>query len=93
MNYLVICIIVFHLIKNVNKTSILHAILRKNKIYLNLLKYYKDINKIYMANTYQIFLISDSTGETLDRIFLVNSDDNSPDLSETLQLFCIEQFL
>ena len=23
-----------------------------------------------MANTYQIFLISDSTGETLDRIFL-----------------------
>ena len=28
------------------------------------------INKLYMNNTYQIYLISDSTGETLDRIFL-----------------------
>ena len=27
-------------------------------------------NKLYMNPTYQIFLISDSTGETLDRIFL-----------------------
>ena len=28
------------------------------------------INNLYMSNTYQIYLISDSTGETLDRIFL-----------------------
>ena len=27
------------------------------------------INILYMSNTYQIYLISDSTGETLDRIF------------------------
>ena len=30
----------------------------------------KIINNLYMSNTYQIYLISDSTGETLDRIFL-----------------------
>ena len=29
----------------------------------------KTINILYMSNTYQIYLISDSTGETLDRIF------------------------
>ncbi len=29
----------------------------------------KTINTLYMSNTYQIYLISDSTGETLDRIF------------------------
>ena len=29
----------------------------------------KTINTLYMSNTFQIYLISDSTGETLDRIF------------------------
>ena len=28
------------------------------------------INKLYMSNSYQIYLVSDSTGETLDRIFI-----------------------
>ena len=28
------------------------------------------INNLFMSNTYEIYLISDSTGETLDRIFL-----------------------
>jgi len=35
-----------------------------------LLKLYKFIKCLFMSNTYQIYLISDSTGETLDRIFL-----------------------
>ena len=35
-----------------------------------MLKLYKFINRLFMSNTYQIYLISDSTGETLDRIFL-----------------------
>ena len=30
----------------------------------------KDINSLLMSNTYEIYLVSDSTGETLDRIFL-----------------------
>ena len=39
--------------------------LLKNQFIINVLLY-----KLYMNNLYQIYLISDSTGETLDRIFL-----------------------
>ena len=28
------------------------------------------INNLFMNNTYEVYLVSDSTGETLDRIFL-----------------------
>ena len=28
------------------------------------------MNNLYMKNTHQVYLISDSTGETLDRIFM-----------------------
>ena len=38
--------------------------------YRIILKIIQNINNLYMDNIYKIYLISDSTGETLDRIFL-----------------------
>ena len=44
---------------------------KQTKIKLSkFIKIIQFINNLSMVNTYQIYLISDSTGETLERIFL-----------------------
>ena len=42
----------------------------KNQFYVYEFNFLKVINGLFMNNTYEIYLVSDSTGETLDRIFL-----------------------
>jgi len=42
----------------------------KNQFYVYEFNFLKVINSLFMNNTYEIYLVSDSTGETLDRIFL-----------------------
>ena len=54
----------------VNKQRFLHLKNKKNQIYGYKYNNLKIINNLFMSNTYEIYLISDSTGETLDRIFL-----------------------
>ena len=54
---------------NVNKSYVLQHKFKIYKINQLCLNKTKIINTLYMDNIYQIYLISDSTGETLDRIF------------------------
>ena len=64
-----ITLIIIHSINNVDKNGVLQCKLLNIKNNQYDLNKNRNINILYMNNTYQIYLISDSTGETLDRIF------------------------
>ena len=64
-----ITLIIIHSFNNVDKNGVLQCKLLNIKNNHYDLNKNKNINNLYMNNTYQIYLISDSTGETLDRIF------------------------
>ena len=54
----------------VNKWDFFHRKNNKTQILIYEYNNVEDINGLFMSNTYEIYLVSDSTGETLDRIFL-----------------------
>ena len=80
--------IVIHMFIYVNKTSVLQKKKKIIKMLKKSLIIIQIINTLFMNNTYQIYLISDSTGETLDRIFLaIKAQFKNFNIRSTIILF------